>query len=495
MGALRPKRGRLATALSKNILLKEGELFIETPDGGFGSAKGKIKVGDGVTRYADLEYFLESGSGVNTRVDKSTGIVTTSGWSSTVDSDGYYTQTVSITGKSITSGTILINTVASDTSTDAQVAGYMLIKKIVPTVDGFICYATTKPDLNVSIDFFYTVLYSDTSSDITPASIGAIAEPASSGINGQVLATDGQGGTSWITVQSSGAFNPCGTVTFANLPSLSTADVGDMYNISDAFTTTADFKEGAGHSIPAGANVYKTSDSKWDILAGVTVTGVKGDKEQNYRLGNVNLTPANIGAIADPSTAGTNGQVLTSDGSGGASWQDAQSPLVFDNVPTQGSNNPVKSGGIFSTMGVPRVDTANRRMYLEGGAAFNGNIDSAPTAGSNNAVASGGTKNYVDNAVATKTEYFISSSNNATQTINIGVISENRIFLFACGFHTNYVLELIAISANGANVVHVPVANSSINSISAISYNASTGAMTITVQSNPFGYGRMTRLS
>lgn len=167
----------------------------------------------------------------------------------------------------------------------------------------------------------------------------------------------------------------------------------------------------------------------------------------------------------------------------------------MDEVPTQNSNNPVKSGGIFSTMAVPKYDSTNRREYYEGGGAFGGNIDSTPTAGSNNAVASGGTKNYVDNAVATKTEYFISSSNNATQTINIGVISENRIFLFACGFHTTYVLELIAISANGANVVHVPVANSSINSISAISYNASAGAMTITVQNNPFGYGRMTRLS
>lgn len=94
-----------------------------------------------------------------------------------------------------------------------------------------------------------------------------------------------------------------------------------------------------------------------------------------------------------------------------------------------------------------------------------------------------------------KTEYFISSSNHTAQSINIGVIAENRVFLFACGFHTNYVLELIAISSNGANVVHVPVANSSINSISSISYNASTGVMSITVQSDPFGYGRMTRLS
>lgn len=100
-----------------------------------------------------------------------------------------------------------------------------------------------------------------------------------------------------ISQSLTGALKPCGTVTYVNLPSLSVALVGDMYNVSDEFTTTNDFKEGAGHHINAGANVYKTIDNKWDILAGVTVTGVKGDKEQNYRQGNINLTPANIGAV------------------------------------------------------------------------------------------------------------------------------------------------------------------------------------------------------
>lgn len=167
----------------------------------------------------------------------------------------------------------------------------------------------------------------------------------------------------------------------------------------------------------------------------------------------------------------------------------------YDDVPIEGSERAVKSGGIFSSMAVSKYNPTTETEYFEGGGAFEGGIDSVPTEGSSKAVSSGGTKTYVDNAVATKTEYFKSSSNGTTQTINIGAISENRIFLFACGFHTNYVLELIAISSNGANVVHIPVANSGINSISAISYNASTGAMTITVQSNPFGYGRMTRLS
>lgn len=90
-------------------------------------------------------------------------------------------------------------------------------------------------------------------------------------------------------------WNPKGTCTFANLPALSTAQVGDMWNISDQFTTTSDFREGAGIVVPAGSNVYKTTDGKWDILTGSAVVGVKGNAEQNYRAGDVNITLQNLG--------------------------------------------------------------------------------------------------------------------------------------------------------------------------------------------------------
>ena len=98
-----------------------------------------------------------------------------------------------------------------------------------------------------------------------------------------------------ISESFSGALKPLGTITFAKLPSTEDASAGDMYNISDEFTTTAQFKEGAGKLIPAGSNVYLTEDRYWDCLAGSPVTGVKGNSETTYRRGNVNITPANIG--------------------------------------------------------------------------------------------------------------------------------------------------------------------------------------------------------
>ncbi len=95
-----------------------------------------------------------------------------------------------------------------------------------------------------------------------------------------------------ISESFSGALKPMGTVTFADLPTLSDTEAGDMYNISTIFTTTADFKEGIGHTIPAGANVYKTMDGKWDVLAGTPVSSVNGE------TGNVLITPESIGSPA-----------------------------------------------------------------------------------------------------------------------------------------------------------------------------------------------------
>ena len=63
---LRPRRGKKSTAiaqLTSSNPLKRGEIFFEVPDDGVGTGAGKIKMGDGVTAYADLPYFSEGGSG------------------------------------------------------------------------------------------------------------------------------------------------------------------------------------------------------------------------------------------------------------------------------------------------------------------------------------------------------------------------------------------------------------------------------------------------
>jgi hypothetical protein len=109
-----------------------------------------------------------------------------------------------------------------------------------------------------------------------------------------------------------GGLQPHGTVAFADLPALADVSTGWMFNISDEFTTTDDFKEGAGNVIPAGANIYKTSDEKWDVLAGTPVTGIKGVKEDSFRRGNVVLTAENVGAVPTGGDTAENTATFTS---------------------------------------------------------------------------------------------------------------------------------------------------------------------------------------
>ena len=75
-----------------------------------------------------------------------------------------------------------------------------------------------------------------------------------------------------IAAKVSSTYKAAGTVQFASLPTPSATEEGKVYNISDAFTTTEDFVEGAGQRYPAGTNVVciDTADEayKWDVLAG-----------------------------------------------------------------------------------------------------------------------------------------------------------------------------------------------------------------------------------
>ncbi len=118
-----------------------------------------------------------------------------------------------------------------------------------------------------------------------------------------------------ISESFAGALRPMGTISFSDLPAIPDASEGDMYNISDAFTTTDEFKEGPGQIIPLGANIYRTTDGYWDVLAGTPVTGVKGNSETSYRCGNVNLTPENIGALPQNGNA-ISATKATQDGNG-----------------------------------------------------------------------------------------------------------------------------------------------------------------------------------
>ena len=76
-----------------------------------------------------------------------------------------------------------------------------------------------------------------------------------------------------VAAQISAAYKAAGSCVFSALPELNAENEGKVYNITDSFTTTADFVDGADKSYPAGTNVVCIEESegvyKWDVLAGM----------------------------------------------------------------------------------------------------------------------------------------------------------------------------------------------------------------------------------
>lgn len=78
-----------------------------------------------------------------------------------------------------------------------------------------------------------------------------------------------------VSAALTSAIVPKGTVAFASLPTPAKANLGYMYNVSDAFTTDSRFIEGTGKIYAAGANVYvvavttgESTEYKFDVFMG-----------------------------------------------------------------------------------------------------------------------------------------------------------------------------------------------------------------------------------
>jgi hypothetical protein len=85
--------------------------------------------------------------------------------------------------------------------------------------------------------------------------------------------------TSAVKAAVAGALQPAGSVAFASLPALNADNLNKIVNVTDKFTTTADFVEGEGKKYPAGTNVaiinVGTSEApeyKYDAYTGVIDT-------------------------------------------------------------------------------------------------------------------------------------------------------------------------------------------------------------------------------
>ena len=77
-----------------------------------------------------------------------------------------------------------------------------------------------------------------------------------------------------IDAAISAVYKPAGSIAFASLPTPGADNLGNVYNVTDEFTTDARFTEGAGIEYPAGTNVAVVETSAepatymFDVLSG-----------------------------------------------------------------------------------------------------------------------------------------------------------------------------------------------------------------------------------
>lgn len=111
-----------------------------------------------------------------------------------------------------------------------------------------------------------------------------------------------------VTSQIGRVYKPGGSKAFADLPEASAETLGYVYNITDAFTTTDAFTEGAGKTFAAGTDVGVVEDGetyKYNVFAQFTdmsgyveKDGAKVLSDNNYSDTDV----AKLGGIAEGAT-------------------------------------------------------------------------------------------------------------------------------------------------------------------------------------------------
>lgn len=107
-----------------------------------------------------------------------------------------------------------------------------------------------------------------------------------------------------VNAKLTSVYKPQGSSAFASLPTLDAAHEGFVYNVTDAFSTTASFAEGAGKAYPAGTNVVCIkigSDYKWDALSGnVDLSGL-ANKTHTHAIADVTNLQSTLNGKASTS--------------------------------------------------------------------------------------------------------------------------------------------------------------------------------------------------
>lgn len=146
----------------------------------------------------------------------------------------------------------------------------------------------------------------------------------------------------YFTVDAKGHLTAAGATTVTIPSTAASADGAGLMSASD-YTKLS--------GIEAGAQVN-------------TITGVKGDAESSYRTGNVNLTPANIGAVATSVVGAASGVCpLDSNGLVDTSYLPSYVDDVIEAYPRTGQTE-LSSGWLSLTSGGAALTPETGKIYI-----------------------------------------------------------------------------------------------------------------------------------
>ena len=245
--------------------------------------------------------------------------------------------------------------------------------------------------------------------------------------------------------QSMNGLIPMGTITFSDL-SLEENQVGKyMFNISEDFVTDDTFKEGVGHVIPAGTNVFRTNDGYWDCLAGSfqTPNGDTKDNTVSFVQATTlnNITSGEKFSVIFGKIAKAIGDVISHLANSSNPHGVTRAQLGLQNIPAnikidtaaqQSGTNLITSGGVYAVQQAlnTNISDVNTNLTSQITNLNNAKINKTQIFGLQNALS--GNKN-VANSTATDMAVFTASTagwyffeaecNSSTNGVNAMIMS------------------------------------------------------------------------
>jgi len=297
--------------------------------------------------------------------------------------------------------------------------------------------------------------------------LGAVANlHISGGSNGQYLQTDGSGTLTWSTVAGGSTSNISNGNSNVNIPSAN----GNI-NFSSAGNANVVVITGTGANITGTANITGNlsagniiagSGSGGNITNANVISANTFTASGNITAGNANISGAlsvtgqsNLGAVGNVViTGGTNGYVLSTNGSGGLSWIAGASGSNISNG-NSNVNIPAANGNInFSAVG-----NANVVVITGTGANISGTANVTGNLVAGNITAGAGTGGSITGGNLVSANYFTGTlTTNAQPNItSVGTLTS----LAVTGNTTSG--NFIGSLANGNSNVNIPAANGNIN--------------------------------